>query len=76
MKRYFFDVVSQSRAEYDYSGLEFPSPEKARQLAELMALDLQVCPQGDWDASTVSVRDCLGQLFFSMRVRPPELVAA
>jgi hypothetical protein len=76
MKRYFFDVVSQGRAEYDYSGREFPSPEMAMQLAELIALDLEVCPHGVWAGSIVDVRDSHGRQFCSMQVRPPELAAA
>ena len=76
MKRYFFDVVSQSRAEYDYQGCEFATPEKAFQLAELIALDLEVCPQDVAAESTIKVLDSHGRQFFSTRVRPPELIAA
>jgi hypothetical protein len=76
MKRYFFDVISQSGSEYDYRGREFPTPEQAFQMAELMALDLQLCPKGDWAASSINVRDSYGTEFFSTRVHPPELAAA
>ena len=76
MKRYFFDVVGKCRSEYDYRGREFPSPEKAFQLAELIALDLEISPQGEWAGYTVNVRDSYGRQFFSTRVREPELAAA
>ena len=76
MQRYFFDVVSQGRAEYDYRGREFSSPEMAVQLAELIVLDLEVCPQGVVAGSSVNVHDSHGRQFCSMRVHPPELAAA
>jgi hypothetical protein len=76
MKRYFFDVISQAGSAYDYRGREFPSPEQAYQMAELMALDLQLCPPGEWAASSINVRDSFGTEFFTMRVQPPELQAA
>jgi uncharacterized protein DUF6894 len=76
MNRYFFDVVLKSHSEYDYRGREFSSVEKAAQLAELIALDLEISPQGEWAGSTVSVRDQRGQQLYSREVRAPELAAA
>jgi hypothetical protein len=76
MKRYFFDVVSHGHSEYDYRGREFPTPEKAIQLAELIAIDLEVCPKGAFVGSSVNVHDTHGRQFYSMRVRPPEFAAA
>jgi hypothetical protein len=76
MNRYFFDVVLKSHSEYDYRGREFSSAEKAAQLAELIALDLEISPQGEWAGSTVSVRDQRGRQLFAREVRAPELVAA
>jgi Domain of unknown function (DUF6894) len=76
MKRYFFDVTRKSGAEYDYRGREFASPEQALEMAKLIALDLEICPQIATEDSTINVRDCYGKQFFSMPVRTPELLAA
>ena len=76
MNRYFFDVVLKSHSQYDYRGREFSSVEKAAQLAELIALDLEISPQGEWAGSTVSVRDAGGQQLFAREVRAPELAVA
>ena len=69
MKRYFFDRVGKHRAEYDFCGREFPSQESARQLAELMAIDLGISEQGEWSGWVVDVRNSLGQKFFSIPVQ-------
>ena len=76
MNRYFFDVVLKNRSEYDYRGREFSSAEKAAQLAELIALDLEISPQGEWAGSTVTVRDSRGKELFSREVRTSELAVA
>ena len=76
MSRYFFDVVLKSHSEYDYRGRELPSAEKAAQLAELIALDLEISPQGEWAGSTVSVRDPSGRELYAREVRAPEAAAA
>jgi hypothetical protein len=76
MNRYFFDVVLKSHSQYDYRGREFSSVEKAAQLAELIALDLEISPQGEWAGSTVTVRDQCGRQLFSREVGKPEVIAA
>jgi hypothetical protein len=76
MNRYFFDVVLKSHSEYDYRGREFSSPEKAAQLAELIALDLEINPQGEWAGSMVTVRDSRGKKLYAREVRNPEAAAA
>ncbi|MEA2907761.1 MAG: hypothetical protein QOI12_5148 [Alphaproteobacteria bacterium] len=76
MKRYFFDVVSPCRSEFDYRGREFASPEKAYALAELIALDLGISPQGEWTGFTVNVHDSQGRKFYSQPVAALELAAA
>jgi hypothetical protein len=73
MKRYFFDVVREGLSEFDFRGYEFATPEKAFQLAELIAIDLEISPpQGQWAGSLVKVRDTRGREFFSRRVEEPE----
>ena len=76
MHKYFFDRVSGTRSEYDYQGRVLPTPEKAFQLAELMALDLGVGEGGDWSGWSIDVRNAVGQQFFSVPVREPALIAA
>jgi hypothetical protein len=76
MSKYFFDRVTSDRAEYDYHGRAFSSPEYARQLAELIALDLEIEPDGRWSGWFVDVRDAYGERFFTIPVREPELACA
>jgi hypothetical protein len=76
MGKYFFDRVGHCRLEYDYKGRMLSTPEKAHQLAELIALDLGIEPEGNWRGWTIDVRNALGQRFFSVPVPAPELGAA
>ena len=41
MKRFFFDVSFNTHVQYDYQGRDFAQAEQARELAELIALDLE-----------------------------------
>jgi len=76
MSKYFFDRVSQGRAEYDYHGRAFPTPENARELAELIALDLEIETDGRWSGWSIDVRNTYGERFFMIPVRGPELACA
>ena len=76
MGKYFFDRVRDGRAEYDYHGRIFPTPEKARQLAELIAIDLEIEPDGRWLGWAVDVRNAHGERFFTIPVRASELACA
>jgi hypothetical protein len=76
MKKYFFDLVGQDRAEYDFRGRDFSAPEKAFQLAELMALDLEIKGEGEWSGWCIDVRNAHGQQYFWVPVREPEMKAA
>ena len=75
MQRYFFDRVGQ-RPEYDYQGREFPSPDEAARLAELIALDMAQTSQGEWTGWTVTVHDAKGRKVCAVRVPEPELADA
>jgi hypothetical protein len=46
MNHYFFDIVSEGASQYDHRGRLFADPEKARGLAELMAMDLAIEADG------------------------------
>ena len=76
MKRYFFDVVTQGQAVYDYHGSEFTTAQKAYQLAELIALDIVVKSQDEFCEQAVYVRTEEGHTLFSIPVRGAGLAAA
>src|SRR5207244_13641978 len=61
MKKYFFDVVGQRRSEYDFRGRDFAEPQKAFQLAQLLALDLGVASEDEFSGGSINVRSADGQ---------------
>jgi len=73
---YFFDRVGTGRSEYDYKGIIFQTPEMARQMAELIALDLGIESDGSWVGWRVDVLDARGKKFFSVPVGTSALAAA
>jgi hypothetical protein len=75
MKRFFFDVSFKTHVRYDYQGRDFAGAEQARELAELIALDLGCSDNNDL-ASEVQVRNIVGTCLFSIPVRQAEPIAA
>lgn len=75
MAKYFFDRVGKNHAEYDYKGCILASIEEAREVAELIAIDLSMETEGDWGDWIVDVKDVLGRQFFSVPIQQPELCA-
>ncbi len=76
MERYFFDLAVKSSVQYDFRGRDLERPEQAREMAELIALDIE-CTEGDELAGAeVQVRNIGGQKLFAVPVRLPELIAA
>jgi hypothetical protein len=75
MKRYFFDLVSEQTSQYDYRGRDLWDLESARHLAELMAIDLAVEPDGAWQGWSIRVSSALGQQFFSVPVQAQSIAA-
>lgn len=75
MKRFFFDVSYKTYVRYDYQGRDFAQPEQARELAELIALDLE-CSDSETMGTEVQVRNIGGTCLFSVPIRKPEAVAA
>ena len=75
MKRFFFDVSFKTHVHYDYQGRDFAAAEQARELAELIALDLE-CREDSDCGSEVQVRNIGGTCLFSIPIRQPELIAA
>jgi len=76
MKKYFFDLVGERGSEYDFSGREFPEPQRAYQLAQLLALDLEVGGEEEFSGGSVHVRNADGHKLFMVPIRQPELIAA
>jgi hypothetical protein len=76
MSRYFFDVSARSCMHYDYKGRELERPDQARDIAELIALDIE-CIDGDGSAGMeVQVRNAGGQKLFTIPIRDSVLQAA
>jgi hypothetical protein len=67
MTRYFFDVTEQTGVRYDYSGRTLPSLDHARELAELIAIDLGC---REVPGTSVLVRDATGQQLITVDVQP------
>jgi hypothetical protein len=76
MTKYFFDLKGQHCCAYDYQGRMLAGPEQALRYAELLALDLEMNPDGQWSGWAVNVRDACGGQLCSVPVRCPDLVAA
>lgn len=75
--KYFFDVVLETSVQYDFKGREFERIDQVREIAELIALDIECV--SDEEQSTVlevQVRNVGGTKILAIPVRAPELVAA
>ncbi|HEX4555840.1 MAG TPA: hypothetical protein VH249_17750 [Xanthobacteraceae bacterium] len=75
MQTYFFDLVGQSRSEYDYRGRKFSDQRQAFQLAQLIAHDLEVDGADEMAGWSVNVRSIDGQKIFEIPIRDSDLVA-
>ena len=75
MNKYCFSLVSPQRSEFDFRVGEFPSPEHALQLAELIASDLSIEAESKWSGGTIEVRNTHGRQWFSITVPDSELAA-
>jgi Domain of unknown function (DUF6894) len=76
MKRFFFDVSFKTHVRYDYQGRDFAGPEQARELAELIALDIGCSDNSDDSGTEVQVRNIDGTCLFSIPIRQAEPIAA
>ena len=68
MEKYFFDLVSPNRSEFDFRAGQFPSLEHALQLAQLIAFDLSIEAEGKLSGWTIEVRNTQGRQLGSMPV--------
>lgn len=69
MKRYFFDFVGHGRSELDYTGRTLATPERAYDVAELMAFDLVVAREEETIGWAVNVSTVEGRKLFSIPVQ-------
>ena len=76
MNKYFFDRVGQGCSEYDFRGRDFAEPQKAFQLAQLLALDMEVGGGDEFFGGSINVRNADGHKLFSVPIRQPEAIAA
>lgn len=76
MTRYFFDVNAKSSLQYDYSGCYLADLDRAKQHAELIAIDMACSGGEETEGYEVQVRNAAGKHFLSVAVPARELIAA
>jgi len=76
MLRYFFDVATRTYVQYDYHGREINNPEQARELAELIALDIECTDGDDLAGGEIQVRNVSGERLYSVPIRELKPTAA
>jgi hypothetical protein len=76
MNRYFFDVACRMRVHYDYQGRDLERPDQARDIAELIAIDIECTDNSGAAGMEVQVRNAVGQKLFVIPVTESALQAA
>ncbi len=81
MQRYFFDLVMDQPglrrdAVYDHSGREFSCLQAACDFADILALDLMMESEDDWQGWAVKVHDAEARPLFCAMVPLPEMAVA
>jgi hypothetical protein len=76
MNKYFFDVVGDDCTEIDFHGRAFSEPQKALQMAHMLALDMEVGYGEEYSGRAVHVRSADGDHLFSVPIRQPDQIAA
>ena len=66
--RCFFDISTGSSVQHDCHGRDFERVEDARELAELIALDLECTDMRDWAGSEIRVCNIYGHRLFSVLI--------
>lgn len=74
MQHFFFDIRSSERLHHDFRG-RFLVNDDARQMAELIALDLECSDTDDWTGAAVEVRDVRGGILCSVPVLQERIAA-
>jgi hypothetical protein len=74
MQRYFFDFGFHTHVHYDFAGKCFVTEEQAREMAEMIALDV-ACADPDTSTNVeVQVRNIAGRRLFSIPI-PKQVLA-
>jgi uncharacterized protein DUF6894 len=76
MKKYFFDVIGNDCTEIDFHGRAFSEPQKAFEVAHMLALDMEVGYGDEYSGRAVHVRSAHGDNLFSVAIRQPDQIAA
>jgi hypothetical protein len=76
MRKYFFDVVGEGCMEVDFHGRAFAEPQKAFQMAHMLALDMEVGYADEYSGKTIHVRNDAGHDLYSVPIRLPDQIAA
>ena len=74
--RFFFDVVNGTSNAYDYHGKFLNSEEEAREVAEVVSIDLACSEISERNETSILVRNSDGQVLFSVPVPVFALEAA
>lgn len=69
MKRYFFDINTQTGLQYDFRGSVFADAYHAKEHAELIALDIGCAVEAEVSGIEVEVRDDSGHRLFAVSVQ-------
>ena len=69
MAKVFIDIVGSNERQLDFKGQQFPSMETARQIAELISIDLAVSVDSRWIGAEVQLKDELGNFIYRCPVR-------
>jgi hypothetical protein len=76
MTKYFFDVIGDDCTELDFHGRAFSEPQKAFEVAHMLALDMEVGYGDEYSGRAVFVRSAHGDKLFSVPIRQPDQIAA
>jgi len=76
MKKYFFDVVGDGCLELDFHGRAFTEPQKALQMAHMLAIDMEVGYADEYSGKAIQVRSADGASLFSVPIRQMDQIAA
>ena len=75
MDRYRFTLLDPKGSEVDFREGEFPSPEHALRLAELMAFDLSLDLKSKWSGWSIEVRNAKGRTMSTISIPDGQLAA-
>lgn len=66
--RLFFDFTNEANSLRDYHGVEFQTPQRAKEHADALARHMTKSLRGDWVGWRIEVRNAEGVRFLSMPI--------